>query len=338
MRYSGLLLCLSIMMGEACAAPRIEFYAGVSAQFGIIHDSVSWGEEGYWQNKVFATYEEHLNSLYDPEKNKDVKLWRTYSPLSTQFQLCQQGLPAEIYKDHDRAEQAMLTLGAFVYRHESVLIAAECYGGYSSYSITKEMTHALFKGDVLPQLVGLPLGKNKLEGMQLSAYGGAGIHYSYLEGDIRMSQRLKITRDYSFGGLLRLGPVVKQRLFVFFCAGAERDRQQIDLVDHDPVGEDAIYGLFCLDEYQQTKPEWQKEKIIAKTPLSESLSKISERVWNTGIVGGLGAEVFVTKRLSVRCQATYVYFPDHIVSSNMGGTINYTPHYWQTNVGIFWRF
>lgn len=315
---------------SVCAEAKIQIYLGVSAQYNTVHHRINFGEEKYWPEVLLDQYQNALKVWKEEEDHFKYCLYGT--PLII-FKMLANNNATDFYRDNQSFNQFFMTLGGYFYRNHNILLSGEIYSGYTSSKITKQLRTNIFKGDA-PQALNSEVEESSVRYSPISL--GKLIWFI---GNIDLIQNLVIERNWSYGTLLRIGSIIKNRIYPFFCAGIEMFNLHLKLEDAE-FQSDKLYIKHPEDlptEMNRTV-KWKNDAILPKSSLEDSFVTFdkSKLIWK--LMAGFGFEFFINRHISVRPQAIYAYSPDTRFMSDKGTSLKFESKYWKINLGMFYRF
>jgi opacity protein-like surface antigen len=323
-------------------------YVGFLAQKNFSTSSINMDEDAYWVNAIKSAYNDDLDRMdrdqYQAQLAAQGQVWYFLGFPKDYFNLLLINAPSKLYDRQEDDYQSKIVLGAYLFRFDSVLIASEICIGASSLKLSDNVTVNLFKGDV-PQKMLEEMEKTNgsgdyllFESTKYSAIKAESAQQMYWDGTIDLRQRVAFEKGMTYGINFRVGSIVKNRAYAFVIIGAEVDCIKVNSAD---VGVDnsGLQLIYCTDSYQGPNSNWKVESLATSRDLKENLLEFNESKHTIGVVCGLGAEFFVSRKISVRAQAQYVYHSDTKFTSTDGaGNLKFSSAGLQINGGIFWRF
>jgi hypothetical protein len=338
--YGSILFLLSTPMGY----PR--FYIGVQFQKSFVRNTINMGESKYWNSCIKEAYANDLLNIYkkyssvapnDPNQfSKTVFLFGTPDNF---FNVLLQNATSLIYDKKNDASQGAIAIGAFLFRKENFLVAAEFSLGRSFAKTKEQLKLNLFKGDVPLEMQNTPLNEDGIiplsdrfsvvKTLTQSVFFGGSID---LEEDLSLQNYLAAEVNFRFG------QIIKDRIYLFAIFGVDWNQIYFYIKDKNIVTE-TVNMYCCIDQWIGTESKWRFDSLSPNPEFNTMLLTFDKTKANIGVTCGVGAEFFISRKISCRTQCVYSYFPGVRVPSQDGlASIKYFSKGFKINCGLFWRF
>jgi hypothetical protein len=346
---------LAFLMSQPTSYAKIQFYVGGAVvestiSHDVTHDMAHW-------NKVFTKeYEISLKQIYDEIFSHTVDGKEKIASLAT-------GTPQEVFavllndnssnilKKKTRSISAYATVGAFIYRYKAILIAFESYIGGSSvdethksttYSIKSSAPSKITEGTynvsaITPSKINI-LETTLNEAGILNSKKNPRVPSSYVDGECRLQNEVVLRSSFRTGILFRIGTILADRIYVFALLGADLASRLIKVTSECDPAKELTYYTSNPEMSGDINLTFYKFAIV---PTEQGVRKITfnHRKNIIGIVGGCGAEIFITRRLSARADISYKHSADlRVKSTDQSAELMYRSSHWRFGGGIFFRF
>ncbi len=356
---------------------RIQFYVGVHGDFRNLKHTLTMGNHG-WNEVLVEAYKNDLTKLSESWLNRQdntsgdqlLPSWMTQGTPLKHFKDLLDDKTSEIWKKRTTTFDIRLTGGGFFFRHEKVLMALEGFFGRSVMSANEKTSLEVFEASAPQELVeawkagkfveeyskessslgGGSSGGTKVvryntydtQSTRLNPYSNSTLPYIYVynENKISVQHDIKISSTAFLGSDLRLGSVLKDRLYLYGMVGVQGEWFSLDAKGRLPQGLPSLSLFYCCNAYSSPGDS----AVFGHETISSSGATIQEKIFKKtkfklGVFGGAGIEFYATHRVSLRADVTYTYFPDVQFQATDGAAlIKYTHRPWKVGLGAFWRF
>ncbi|MDR1597828.1 MAG: hypothetical protein LBR89_02735 [Holosporales bacterium] len=332
---------------SSLAHARIQFYVGANLQKNNVRHQITFATD-YLSQYVSDVYIKALDATYADmlafAKSGGLTSLKSSTPREL-LQALMNDHPAEFHKTRPSSVAYSFTVGAFVARHEKVLLAVEAFWGRERMSEDESSKITIVSGAAPDAILNTAPSKEGArtvvvlnQDSKLNPTEYSLRPYSYLHGSIEIGNELKVERNTYCGAQLRLGSVVADRMYAYAVLGA--DVSNVHVKSTHKWSDFPQFVLYtCSPTYIGANIiKFLKYTLDPSTTSSQDLA-FDKSKYVVGIVGGLGGEFFMSRTLSVRMDLTYSYFPDkRIPSTNSKAELQYTSTNWRLGVGVCWRF
>jgi hypothetical protein len=349
---------LTFLITQATSYSRVQFYVGVAitqntTNHDVSHDMASWNKH------LTEKYEVYLKRVYDE------LLYQTTHGGKANLTSLSAGTPQEIFehllndsspnvfKKKAKTTSVNATIGAFVYRHKAILLAVEAYAGGDGASENhkaeifvlksnvpsqvKNSTYtAIDAGDFAPKYE-VTVFKSTINNIsQLNPVKYPLVPYSYIGGECRLENEVCINPHFRTGLTFRMGTILADRLYIFATFGADIARRSIKVVS-TPKGIEDMFFYTCHPTVGDTDITFYR---FVLSPKDSGTRVTFDKHKNIiGVIGGGGVEVFITRGLSARFDASYKHAADvRIKSTDQSAELQYRSSHWRFSGGMFYRF
>lgn len=327
-----------------------QFYIGINLQINNSHQKLLFHND-YWNQALLSTYKDSLDTIYRDFIKQSQPYWLVNeTPLSLFKRHLRLELP-EIYNNHPSSPGFSITAGLFFYRCASLLLAIDVYGENFSINIEKKSLQRIFSNTAPSSIKNnflLSAAESKLSEEEkmirnaLNPKRTVSAEYMYIDTtSIDIMNTLNINYNFSGGMLLRIGSIVKNRLYIFATVGMETFCFFLK-AKSTPKLDWPQMVLFYFSGTLQTNnnPLTVSSRNIEPQKASETFAlEFNQRNLNWGVVGGCGIEFFINRKLSLRADARYTYCVNSLFTSTNGlAKLHYLDTHWKVGLGLFYRF
>ncbi|MDR3285646.1 MAG: hypothetical protein LBS83_03115 [Holosporales bacterium] len=321
---------------SAFSKPQI--YVGFLTQRNFTFNTINQGKAEYWNNTIKDAYKDSLEQIYIGQQKVQIESpnwaakWFYLGLPKDYFNLLLQNLTSKVYCENNSYFQYTFTIGAYIFRKDDLLIATEVFLGKSSLDISKNITVKLFKGDI-PNEIETGAG-----GTESNFFANNLIQKIYFSGDLDLLSNVSFNKNISLGINFRFGKILKDRVYIFTVLGLEGNKLKIIFEDKDLINKE-VKMFYNINTSYGENPKWESVIVQPAYDLKTKMLSFSKEKFSLGVSAGLGAEFFVSRKISLRAQCSYIYYPDITFRSpDRAADVKYFAKDIQLSAGIFWRF
>jgi hypothetical protein len=331
------------VLGFCAASPLCysQIYVGVNLQKNFMINTINLGEDAYWNRKIKEFYADSLKSIYEQYSNNPSgdKKWFLLGLPSDFFDVLLQCAPSVLYDRSSDNHEMSATIGSYFFRREAFLVAAEVGFGSSSLKIEQKSQIRLFSGDAPTEMQTAPVSPDGTITLSESFSILKTLTQSlFFGGNISLNQSLFLKNCFTADMLFRFGVIVKDRWYVFLILGATANKSKIEMKDENIDADDLIL-YYCTNQWMEEWGFWKPERLVPKDDFNTQLLTFAEEKTNIGAVGGVGAEFFVSHKISFRAQCAYAYHPCVTIASADGlASIRHFARGLRISGSFIWRF
>lgn len=364
-RTLWLTVLVSTCPPPACSRPQ--FYVGIQTHMLTDRQTLTLGKNG-WNDALLEAYTPALTNLWtewqkrtstDTQNSKVLPFWtgNGKTPLAL-FKEYLDDFSGQIYSNRRLSGDFRVFAGAYVFRHESILLAIELFGGRAALGIETSTDTEIFKSNAPALLVeadnagkfnanvnnetDIPGNPNvfKTDSLDLNPYANSLSSYMYLHhaNPFFIQNKIHLTTYFDFGGAIRLGTLLKDRLFLYATLGGQYEWVDLELTSQfkGALPELTLF-YFCNNSASLYNTANFGKETLSPKATSTSRGLQAKRL-KFGLLCGLGAEVYVTRRLALRLDVSFTYFADSIFESS-GKDLAVRVHHHPTRfgIGLVWR-
>lgn len=350
---------------------RPQIYIGLQGEIKNAKHVLTLGNQG-WNDLLLEAYQKNLEALTSTwlSRVKDnssnttsnnptydvLPYWLTNGPPKNLFQDLLDDNSPEVDRKHVMAFDIRALAGAYLFRHEKMLIAAEFFIRGSSFSRQVSTQQNLLDSDV-PELL-LTAYRNGSFSTQTAS--GANIYntqesslnpmansllpYIYVHPghDIQAKNDVKVSSHFSFGGDIRLGTIFRDRAFLYAILGGQGGFFSVDgtltLASGLPSLLVFYYASTGPSAYDTNVP-YGVDTLRPSGSVNTSPRKFTKSKLKWGILGGAGIEFYLNHKLAIRTDVTMTYYTDlSIKAQDSINLIKLTHKPWHISFGVVYRF
>lgn len=284
----------------------------------------------------------------------------------------------EYYDGNPFAPGFSVTLGAFCLRKKNILAAIEITGGRTfrtetvpghfrvisaqfPFPVTDEIvekvkklsnttTSYIHEGNTYKKVI-----KNDTDagftisipaesgGNQVNPRKNTRLPITYIQiPDVETTMALEFKETFSSRLLLRIGTVLNDRVYLCVQLGGEATRLHFKLKQTADKKFETMYYAYLNDFYISASGAalYHFDELPASENVTPENTKLTcdQSVTRLAIVGGIGAEFFLNRRLSARLDVTVAFGPDTLINTDRPVKLRYSELRGQAGLGIVWRF
>lgn len=372
-KYYKIFIVFYAFYADVMFAQKIQFFIGTGFDITFKKQELLFSNENchYWREIMKSNYSDDFEKLCKHWENevidgspKNTRMIRCQdnTPMELLDRLLN-NIDSLIYDEKYKIKQLKLYLGSYIYRRENILLATEVYFCKSSYKNQKNIYDFIFNGNMgknicatatefeAQQAIGKILySKIKLPRAK-SAAKTSGIDRMFFYGDLQLQENIEIEEHYSYGINLKLGTIFKDRVYIFALFGLDIRNLNLKFIDEKlfDINSQQIASWFNnvnnnplvlistadMESYAgDKKVAFDFYAIPPKDDLSKYFIKLDENANEIGFVIGLGAEVFLSRHISVVTQSAFKVY----AKSKFGEIISGTSKNLGLTVGLSYRF
>jgi hypothetical protein len=324
----------------------IQFYVGAMVHYNKTTHSAD-GDATYWNKYLSNTYSGSLTRVHD------IALANSTTNGMLDFAILSGGTPQELFEHllNDNSSQIFktkktppsvsFTVGAFFYRHQSILFAIEAYVGNVSISEKQKSKMTLLNSSAPSEVEKGDYHQNNgylvadMALRQLNPKKSALVPYIYIAGKVEAENEIDVTSALRTGILFRSGTILWDRAYVFAILGVDMNACSIKIVEKLPSLEQMLLYA-CAPSGAGSNTTFYKFFLDPSTPGEHSLKfDQNKKIW--GPVFGGGVELFIVRHLSFRIDCVYKHCADVKVKSSEGELL-YRSSHCRLCGGVFYRF
>jgi hypothetical protein len=346
---------------------RIQIYIGGIVDWQSKYEKLIFGD-GYWRGSLTANYGPALRGILSEAAISHTLLGVSYptlfqgTPLDF-FKILLMEQSADIFKERRVRSGGYFSVGAFIYRHSSILLATEFRVG-TKFSDINQKNETILIESIAPTPLKKYYDANQPKGDIIaianaitSANNGQATNIQtffqdnpslaipntknptlYFDANIATTNTLKLTHRFQSEFNIRIGSIIKDRLFLFLLLGAEANNFSINL-GSSPKSENPVVLYVATLKGDANASSYYYFTIAPKTNLNDYAMRFKARKFSYGATGGIGAEIFISKHLSFRPEVTFTYSSDVSFPSTCGKTkVLYSGSHFRASLGVFYRF
>lgn len=275
---------------------------------------------------------------------------------------------AECYDSHPFAAGGMMTMGVFCLRSQNVLAAVELTGGRifleeknpGRFSVISAQFPFALDDDIFqsPEKYseeGISYKTSSEGGIVITVQPTAAVNaqlnpnkmsqapLSYLQSPkLEGRALLEMKETFSARLILRAGTVLNDRVYLCVLLGGEATRLRFKFKQILDREFNDMYYCYINSTFvsANTTINFQCNALPPEEGATPNNTKLicDRAVTRLAIVGGVGAEFFLNRRLSARFDLTVAFGPDTLIQTDRMAKLRYSELRGQAGLGMVWRF
>lgn len=354
---------MALLLSSLTLWGRPQIYVGLQCGVSNTKHVLTLGKQG-WNELLLQSYKDSLENktsswisrVKDGGMAKTPPYWILNGTPKNLFQDLLDDKSSEISRRRLTSFDIRATLGAYLFRHEKMLFAAEIFAGGASFSSQQNSQQPLLDADVPQDLLsayqqGLFRDQNStgslsydVKNFDLNPMANSLRPYMYVRPNTKIQAKnaVEVTAHFLCGGAIRLGTLLKDRVFLYALLGAQSERFSLNttltLESSLPTLQVFYYASSYASAYDENVT-FGVDTINPDASVSAAPRQFKKSKMKWGILGGFGLEFYINHRLALRTDVTMTYYTDlNIKAQDDVSLLKLTHKPWRIGLGLVYRF